>query len=75
MLYPSSKLQMKGRDVCDSIGHSHAVSFHLFPSVKSIPVLFLVMEMQSPYEVLSTVCRLREIQAGERTSVLQQGRK
>lgn len=48
MLYPSFKLQMKGRDVCDSIGHSYAVSFHLFPSVKSIPVLFLVMEMQSP---------------------------
>lgn len=36
---------MKGKDVCDSIGHSYTISFHLFPSVKSIPVLLLVMEM------------------------------
>lgn len=40
MLDPSFKLQMKGKDVCGSIGHSYAISFHLFPSVKSIPVLF-----------------------------------
>lgn len=30
---------MKGEDVCASIGHSYTISFHFFPSVKSIPVL------------------------------------
>lgn len=42
MLYPSFKLQMKGKDVRDSTGHSYAktIFFNVFSSVKSIPILF-----------------------------------
>lgn len=39
-LNPSFKLQMKGKDVCASTGHSYTISLHLSPTVKSIPVLF-----------------------------------